>query len=137
NLVGTGKTGPATGTYDLTALVHTDHFAHWRTLNGKGAPPRRTTSRSGCDRDGRFAGCNDGRTGPAPAGEGCAAMYEGDGRCYTHGFEAAENRCRHCGHEYCSECLVYAFGSNKPPYCISCALAASGVRSNAAQRPAL
>ena len=64
-------------------------------------------------------------------------MYEGDGRCYTHGFEAAENRCRHCGHEYCSECLVYAFGSNKPPYCISCALAASGVRSNAAQRPAL
>jgi hypothetical protein len=64
-------------------------------------------------------------------------MFEGDGRCYTHGFEAAENRCRHCGHEYCSECLVYAFGSNKPPYCISCALAASGVRSNAAQRPAL
>jgi hypothetical protein len=64
-------------------------------------------------------------------------MHEGDGRCYTHGFEAAENRCRHCGHEYCSECLVYAFGSNKPPYCISCALAASGVRSNAAQRPAL
>ena len=64
-------------------------------------------------------------------------MHEGDGRCYTHGFEAAENRCRHCGHEYCSECLVYAFGASKPPYCISCALTAAGVRSNAARRPSL
>jgi hypothetical protein len=60
-----------------------------------------------------------------------------DGRCYVHGFELAENHCRNCGMQFCSECLVYAFGANKPPYCISCALAASGVRSNAARRPTL
>ncbi len=55
-----------------------------------------------------------------------------DGRCYRHGFELAEARCRNCGLSYCSECLVYSFGANKPPYCISCALAAAGVRSSAA-----
>lgn len=55
-----------------------------------------------------------------------------DGRCYRHGFELAEARCRNCGLSYCSECLVYSFGPNKPPYCISCALAAAGVRSSAA-----
>lgn len=60
-----------------------------------------------------------------------------DGRCYVHGFELAENHCRNCGMQFCSECLVYAFGANKPPYCISCALAASGVRSNAARRPSM
>ena len=60
-----------------------------------------------------------------------------DGRCHVHGFELAENRCRNCGFEFCSECLVYAFGASKPPYCISCALAAAGVRSNAARRPSL
>src|SRR5512141_1250132 len=60
-----------------------------------------------------------------------------DGRCYVHGFELAENHCRNCGMQFCSECLVYAFGASKPPYCISCALAASGVRSNAARRPSM
>jgi len=60
-----------------------------------------------------------------------------DGRCYVHGFELAENHCRNCGMQFCSECLVYAFGASKPPYCISCALAASGVRSNAARRPTM
>jgi len=60
-----------------------------------------------------------------------------DGRCYVHGFELAENHCRNCGMMFCSECLVYAFGASKPPYCISCALAASGVRSNAARRPSM
>jgi hypothetical protein len=61
----------------------------------------------------------------------------GDGRCHVHGFELAENSCRNCVFEFCSECLVYAFGARKPPYCIACALAASGVRSNAARSPSL
>ena len=56
-------------------------------------------------------------------------------RCARHQFEAAEDVCRTCGHDFCSECLVYAFGANKAPYCLSCALAASGVRSTATIRP--
>ncbi len=55
-----------------------------------------------------------------------------DGRCFRHGFEVADSTCRNCGLSFCSECLVFSFGANKPPYCISCALAAAGVRSNAA-----
>lgn len=58
-----------------------------------------------------------------------------DNRCATHQFEMAEGMCRNCGDLYCSECLVFSFGPKKPPYCVSCALAASGVRSNAAKRP--
>lgn len=54
------------------------------------------------------------------------------GQCYKHGFEASQDSCRHCGLAFCAECLVYSFGPNKPPYCISCALGASGVRANAA-----
>ena len=57
-------------------------------------------------------------------------------RCARHSFEVAENSCRNCGYDFCNECLVYAFGAGKPPYCVSCALAAAGVRSNAANRPA-
>lgn len=58
-----------------------------------------------------------------------------DVRCVKHQFEEAEAMCRHCGDWFCSECLVYSFGPNKPPFCVGCALAASGVRSNAAKRP--
>jgi hypothetical protein len=43
--------------------------------------------------------------------------------------------CRTCGWDFCGECLVYSFGPNKPAYCMSCALTASGVRSNAANPP--
>jgi hypothetical protein len=56
-------------------------------------------------------------------------------RCARHQFEAAEDVCRTCGYDFCGECLVYAFGANKAPYCLSCALAASGVRSTATVRP--
>jgi hypothetical protein len=59
----------------------------------------------------------------------------GESRCIRHSFELSENACRNCGNEFCRECLVYAFGPKKPPYCVPCALAASGVRSNAANRP--
>ncbi len=58
-----------------------------------------------------------------------------DERCARHQFEAAEDVCRTCGHDFCGECLVYAFGTGKPPYCLSCALAASGVRSTSSVRP--
>jgi hypothetical protein len=60
-----------------------------------------------------------------------------EGRCTKHPFEVAENCCRNCGYDYCSECLVYAFGPKKPPFCVACALAAAGVRSNAANRPVM
>jgi hypothetical protein len=56
--------------------------------------------------------------------------------CAKHQFEAAEDVCRTCGYDFCGECLVYAFGADKPPYCLSCALAASGVRSGAGNAPA-
>src|SRR3954452_22335003 len=60
-----------------------------------------------------------------------------DTRCLKHSFEVSENCCRNCGNDFCSECLVYAFGATKPPYCVACALAAAGVRSNAGRQPTL
>src|SRR5437868_12721528 len=57
------------------------------------------------------------------------------GRCDKHLFEAAEDMCGKCGYEFCGECLVYAFGAKKPPFCIPCAVAAAGIRSNAGIRP--
>lgn len=62
-------------------------------------------------------------------------MAEVEGRCIRHTFEVAEAHCRACGNEFCNECLVYAFGTSKPPFCIACALAAAGVRSNAGLPP--
>ena len=56
-------------------------------------------------------------------------------RCVKHNFETVENTCRTCGRGYCNECLVYSFGPKKPPYCVSCALAAAGVRRSAAAQP--
>jgi len=53
------------------------------------------------------------------------------GRCDKHLFEAAEDQCGRCGYEFCGECLVYAFGLKKPPFCIPCAVVAAGIRSNA------
>jgi len=57
------------------------------------------------------------------------------GRCDKHLFEAAEDMCGKCGYEFCAECLVYAFGAKKPPFCIPCAVAAAGIRSNAGIKP--
>jgi hypothetical protein len=56
-----------------------------------------------------------------------------DQRCTNHQFELIADICRNCGDGFCKECLVYSFGPKKPPYCVSCALAAAGVRSNAAR----
>jgi hypothetical protein len=49
-------------------------------------------------------------------------------RCAKHNFELAAAVCRTCGDDFCEECLVYAHGPSKPPYCVPCALVAAGVR---------
>lgn len=59
-----------------------------------------------------------------------------DRTCNKHPFERAEDCCRACGSAFCGECLVYAFGPRRPPYCIGCAIAAAGVRSTAANAKA-
>lgn len=56
-----------------------------------------------------------------------------DGRCERHQFEAAAGLCDHCGDEFCSECLVRPFGDKKPPFCIPCTIAQSGLRSGMAK----
>jgi hypothetical protein len=50
--------------------------------------------------------------------------------CEAHPFEHAAGTCRSCGQEYCTDCLVYAFGPAKAPYCVPCALEAAGVRKS-------
>jgi len=56
--------------------------------------------------------------------------------CVKHPHERGVALCRRCGASWCADCLVYAFGPKKPPYCMGCAMFAGGVRS-AATRPAL
>ena len=51
--------------------------------------------------------------------------------CDKHLFEEATGMCRECRRPFCAECLVYAQGPRKAPYCIPCALTAAGVRSAA------
>lgn len=53
--------------------------------------------------------------------------------CGKHPHEMGVALCRRCGDSWCSSCLVYAFGPKKPPYCMSCAMVAGGVRTAAAQ----
>ena len=50
--------------------------------------------------------------------------------CLRHYEEPIANHCRACNHPFCGRCLVYAFGPKKPPYCVGCALTASGVRNS-------
>ena len=56
--------------------------------------------------------------------------------CGKHPHEMGVALCRRCGGSWCSSCLVYAFGPKKPPFCMSCAMFAGGVRSTAS-RPAM
>ena len=51
--------------------------------------------------------------------------------CGKHTHEMGVALCRRCGQSWCSNCLVYSFGPKKPPYCMSCAMVAGGVRTNA------
>ena len=55
--------------------------------------------------------------------------------CGKHPHEMGVALCRRCGHSWCSTCLVYAFGPKKPPYCMSCAMVAGGVKSASAMPP--
>lgn len=52
--------------------------------------------------------------------------------CAKHSFEVAKDVCRQCRNSYCEECLVYSFGPKKPPFCVTCALNAAGVRRTGA-----
>lgn len=56
--------------------------------------------------------------------------------CEKHRHERGVALCGRCGESWCEQCLVYAFGPKKPPYCMGCAMFAGGVRT-AAARPAL
>ena len=51
--------------------------------------------------------------------------------CMRHYEEPVVAHCRTCDRPYCSRCLVYSFGPDKPPFCVGCALNASGVRNKA------
>jgi hypothetical protein len=51
--------------------------------------------------------------------------------CMRHFEEPEVARCRSCDRPFCSRCLVWSFGPNKPPFCVGCALNASGVRTPA------
>ncbi len=55
--------------------------------------------------------------------------------CNKHPHEKGVALCRRCGGAWCSSCLVYSFGPKKPPYCMSCAMVAGGVRTGAAPPP--
>ena len=57
-------------------------------------------------------------------------------RCSKHSFDGAAAQCRSCKEPFCSDCLVYTYGPNKPPFCVPCALVAAGVRrhSNAEKK---
>lgn len=58
------------------------------------------------------------------------------GSCTRHTHERSVSPCRRCGAAWCGDCLVYAFGGKKLPYCMSCAMFAGGIRTVAA-RPAM
>ncbi len=49
--------------------------------------------------------------------------------CTEHEHRPATGVCRSCQAEFCGDCLVFSFGDLRPPYCIDCALVASGVRT--------
>lgn len=57
--------------------------------------------------------------------------------CIRHFEEPVAGICRTCQNPFCDRCLVFSFGTKKPPYCVGCALTASGVRNgNKMNRPA-
>ena len=56
-------------------------------------------------------------------------------QCAKHHFDRAVAQCGQCALAFCPSCLVYAFGPNKPPFCIPCALTVGGVRRTASTAP--
>lgn len=59
------------------------------------------------------------------------------GRCEDHLFDRATDLCGRCGGEFCGDCVVYPFGTDRLPLCRPCAVQQSGVRRTAAVRPPL
>lgn len=57
--------------------------------------------------------------------------------CVRHPMLRASAACGQCGHVFCDECLVHAFGPHRPPMCRACALSAAGVRQRKAPLPKL
>lgn len=57
--------------------------------------------------------------------------------CVKHPMTVGEYVCGECGHQFCPECVVFPFGTSKPPLCIACALERGGVRRQASNRPKL
>lgn len=51
--------------------------------------------------------------------------------CHTHRHDEASGICRSCHRAFCGSCLVYSYGSGKPPYCVRCALIAAGTTPSA------
>ena len=56
--------------------------------------------------------------------------------CMRHYEEPVMAYCRTCRNPFCNRCLVYSYGPTKPPYCVGCALFASGVRNGNNRTPA-
>ncbi|MGI9609622.1 MAG: hypothetical protein ACR2NL_04940 [Acidimicrobiia bacterium] len=50
-------------------------------------------------------------------------------------MDFAAEVCDSCGDQFCTNCLVYPRGTNKPPFCTSCAMALSGVRNRRPVKP--
>ena len=61
--------------------------------------------------------------------EECTVREDVVNHCMRHYEEPVVAHCRTCARPYCSRCLVYSFGPDKPPFCVGCALNASGVRN--------
>ncbi len=57
--------------------------------------------------------------------------------CVKHPMTMGEYICGECGHQFCPECVVFPFGTAKPPTCIACALELGGVRRQKTGRPKL
>jgi hypothetical protein len=57
--------------------------------------------------------------------------------CQRHLFEPAIDVCGGCRETYCADCLVWPFGRAKLPYCLTCAVQASGVRQRSSKLPRL
>lgn len=57
--------------------------------------------------------------------------------CVKHPMTLGEQICGECGHQFCNECVVFPFGTSRPPLCITCALEKGGVRRQSVGRPKL
>ena len=57
--------------------------------------------------------------------------------CVKHPMTMGEYICGDCGHQFCPECVVFPFGTTRPPMCIACALERGGVRRQSLGRPKL